>query len=532
MRIPFKPLLTLLCISGCIAPAISSAAMNNDEAAQLNSLESQVNNLQQEIKVLKKHRPTKSVQVDRIPIHHPTYAHRLASDAVADQMAQNTHSTPVSTLSGKDVSKLISSQEEYLPFDLDVPGQAFVSTGPYVGVPIQFAGSDLIINSPSVNTDLQLLNIRSEISKQLTAMGGELFKEPYHSHLLLSGLVEAQAYHNDMAGPANDGEPSSNIDLSAVNLDAFFLGPSEWTLGFIEFAYDNSPPSGSVFTSTSNYTVYNSRMLVNKAFITIGDLSKSPFYGTIGQYYVPFGTFSSFMVSDPLTKDLGRTKARAIEIGFQPQITDTFYGSIFAFRGDAHATTIDKINNGGVNLGYKFDAGFLSGNIGGGWLSNIADSAGLQVGNNFQQYEQLVHRVAAWDARANINFGPHIDFVGEYIVSATNFNKTDMSYNGHGATPKALDLEGAYSFDAWGRPNSIGLAYDKSQEALAMGLPSARYALVFATSIWRNTLQSLEVRHDREYSSGDTATTANNGVNTNHIGSSDNAVTAQFDYFF
>lgn len=531
MKILFKPLLTALCISGCIAPAISMAAVTSDPS-QANAVDAKDNT--QVVKRTKKHHHyTRTVvTANHVAITHPTFAHRLASDAVADKNAQNMHSTPVSTLTGKDIVSLISSEREYLPFDLDVPGQAFVSTGPYVGVPIQFAGSDLVINSPSVNTDLQLLNIRSEISKQLTAMGGEIFKEPYHSHLLLSGLVEAQAQYNNFAGPANDGAPSTNIDVTSVNLDAFFLGPSEWTLGFVEFAYDNSPPIYSPFESTSNYTVYNSRMYVNKAFITIGDLQKSPIYGTIGQYYVPFGTYSSFMVSDPLTKDLARTKARAIELGYQPQVTDTFYGSIFAFRGDSHATTIDKINNGGINVGYKFDAGNLSGNIGGGWLANIADSGGMQIGNNFQTYEQLVHRVTAYDVRANLNFGPHIDFVGEYIVATQNFNMTDMSYNGHGAKPTALDLEAAYSFNAFDRPNSIGIAYDKSQQALAMGLPSARYAIVMATSIWRNTLQSLEIRHDREYSSGDTGTSANNSPITIHTGSSDNAVTAQFDYYF
>lgn len=511
MRSQLKPFVATLCLAGLASPVF--AAVTSDEA-QIKKLETAVASLQQQVKALKKNRVT------------------VASSSNGASANGNGNGNGAKQ-NHRLLTELIEEEKEYLPFDLDVPGQAFVSTGPYVGVPIQFAGSNLVINSPSVNTDAQLLGIRKKIVEQLHIMRGDIVQEPYHSHLLLSGVVEGQAGYTNIGGSPS----TTDIDVTNVSLDAFFLGPSNWTLGFIEFSYDAANPS-----STNFYRVSNSRVYVNKAFITLGDFSITPWYGTLGQTYVPFGTYSSVMISDPLTKLITRTKARFAELGFQQQGGNAFYGAAYIFRGDSHANSVAKVNNGGVNAGYKYDYGFFHGNVGGGLIASIADSAGMQTGNGFRFYEQIVHRVPGLNLRGIFSFGEHVDILAEYVGATTRFNPNDMSFNGGGAKPWAMDAEAAYSFMMLdNKPTSIGIGVSKSSQALSLGIPMNRYSMVMNTSLWRNTLQSIELRHDMNYSANSTGNGPTGAATTpgactasacTATGKGDNAITAQFDYYF
>ena len=426
-----------------------------------------------------------------------------------------------------------------LPIDVTVPGQSFVSSGPYIGVPLTFSGTDLIINSPSVNEDVALLNIRKAIHQRLSLLGRG--GESDHAHLLLSGIVEAQAIYRD----PGQGPTSSDIDLTDAELDGYILGPSNWTSALFAFTYDNNIGSqeGSL---SSNSRVMNSRLFVSKAFIVIGNFDKSPMYGTIGQMYVPFGVYSTNMISSPLTKILGRTLERAFLIGFQQQGANSVYGAGYVFKGETYSGSTSRLNNGGVNLGYRYAYGKISGNFGGGIIANIADSAGMQFNGNPEPYfggfgatnnfgsEFVAKRVPALNLHGLFSVGSHVDLLMEYVGALTSFSVENLTYDSHAAKPRALTLEAAYSFTAFDRPSSVALGYGRTRDALAVGLALQRYQAVFNTSWWKDTLQSIEFRHDQNYAESAYATGSGTAVTQliHGAGKSDNMVTAQFDIYF
>lgn len=447
----------------------------------------------------------------------------------------------------------------YLPVDLDVPGQSFVSSGPYIGVPLEFAGGYLIVNTPSVNEDILLLNIDKSIDQRLKALGRPTGKA-LGSHILLSGLVEAQALGRGGSGTSG----GSDIDLTSVNLDAYIMGPSSWTSAFFEFAYDNNigTQTGG-FSSTDR--VLNSRVFLTKGFIILGDFTQSPFYASLGQMYVPFGVYSTTMVSSPLTRILARTLARPLVVGYKSQDANSLLLTGYIFSGPAKINGTNHINNGGINVSYSFKQEKYTAVIGGGVISNIADSLGMQfTGNNtnnpplfggfggpIETYvpggatnipssdvlqiatgsEDLVHRVPAYDFNLKFSLGENWQMIAEYILASTSFNNQDLQFNDHGAKPQAANLEIVYNIPWITYPTSISGSYQLSEDALAIGLPAKRYSLTANTSFWRNTLQSLELRRDINYGKSDTSTGSGvTGPSGN--GGFANVITLQFQYYF
>jgi len=422
----------------------------------------------------------------------------------------------------KSVSESSSSYSAF-----NDPGNVYI--GHYVGVLPAFDGSNLIINNPGINNDLALLKIRQAEAKAYQASGQTYDDNP---KLILSGAVEGTATYTT---PYNNTSAGTTFDLSSAEIDTFIEG-NRWVSGFMTFTYD----SGSNGEANA---VNNSEVELGQGFVTIGDLTTTPIYGSFGQMYMPFGRYSNYMISSASTKTLGRIQARGINLGYRPDNGEISpFAAIYGYQGsteiDGNQASNDDMEDYGANLGINFNHGDYSATLGTSYTSNIASSSGLQgdgsEGSGFSQSnssEDLATRVPGVDVNAMFGYTDYT-FLAEYVTATKEFDQNDLSYNGHGAQPSAIDLQFAYAFTLW-RPSYVAFDYGQSWQALSLGVPRKNYGVVYSTSIWRNTALTFEIMHNIGYSSTDTAEldgqpTANNASQ----GESYNTANLRFDLYF
>jgi hypothetical protein len=437
-------------------------------------------------------------------------------------------------------SKLIAQNKRSIATENKVQGDlgqrsligTYVVTGPAVGMPSDYRGWDLIVNSPNINEDYQLLQRSQQERNALAAKG---YTETAFPHVVLSGNVEGQASYTD---PYTSGY-TSDVNLTAAELDTF-VEVDPWVNGFMSYVYDDSA------TAAEPSRIDNSRLYVDKAFITIGNLNQSPFYGSIGQMYVPFGRYTHITIDDPLTELVGRVKARAISAGFHPNGGNAPYAEVYGFRGNTSYGTPGRADKYGVDGGYQFNVSSLSGDVGASYVSSIGDSQGMLdnggAANTFTGFDavnsSLIHRVPGVDAYTSMSYGSFWA-IAEYLTATSEFASQDMSYNGTGAKPTAGQVEGIYTIQQWGRPVSFDLSYSQTRQALAMDLPKTRYMAAIQTAITHDVLVELGYRRDQMYSSGTTATgrtssttSAAPDVVPTDLGKHANVVAAQLDIYF
>ncbi|MCL5260493.1 MAG: LbtU family siderophore porin, partial [Gammaproteobacteria bacterium] len=273
---------------------------------------------------------------------------------------------------------------------------------------------------------------------------------------------------------------------------------NNWATAVMIFTYDNNRVANLPL-------VTNSRVQISRGFVTLGDLNKFPMYLTVGQMYVPFGNYGSYMVNNPPTYYLAKTKERAALLGFAKY---GIYASVYGYKGEVTTfKTQDASRYLGVNVGYKFSKDKFSADVAFGYIGDIAESAGMQSVFTNAAYgvnDALQHTVGGASARVKLGLD-RFTLIGEYESAVRSFAAQDMTFNHKGAVPKALETELVYSFPILGKPNNIGIGYGRSWESLALSIPEQDYFAVFSTSIFRSTIESIEFRHDINYKSTDTS---------------------------
>jgi hypothetical protein len=505
---------------------------------QTKVLQAQLNRLQHRLVTQEKNKqPNSSQQTKRTPI---TQKQRIVMHRVkrlpATRHSQKKRGTLLEThLTAYTPNKANPESFGFYPTALVAKDKILtyiagtpVVSAPYLGDRPAFDGSDYIVNISSINRDIRLMQQRRRLYRAYSQLG---YPTPEVPILAFSGKVEPIASINS---PYN-GNTNGDLTLGSGELD-LAASINKYVEAYMSIAYDESPPDVGP-------RVTNSAFNLNMGFVNIGNLDRTPFYFTAGQLFVPFGRYSSAMISAPLPMNLARTKSRPVIFGYKSQKDTGVFAAVYGFRSD---TTLGRSGIGGANLGYIFGLNGVTGEVGASYISSIDDAAGMQttgsqVGTTFGGFGSFangnedVRKTQAFGAHTTISY-ERFNLALEWITATEAFRTQDLSFNGYGAKPTAGQAELGMTFKLFDRPASLGAGYQWTTQALALNLPQQRYIGVFNISIWKDTVESLEYRHDIDYS---VYTYANGaapigGYNQNTLGTgrSSDTVSAQIGVYF
>ncbi len=366
-----------------------------------------------------------------------------------------------------------------------------VVTSPALGVRRSADNAkDLMVNLPSINEDLVLLKLRQKMDNYATEHGIPIPERPI---IAVSGYVEGKVEYKQKYQRTK----RTDVDLSGAELDVIGEA-SPWATAAMIVTYNNSNPDDI-------NRVKDSKIKLDRGFLTIGQLNKFPLYLTVGQVFAPFGTYSSYMLTDTSTKKIGRVKDRMLIAGYS--VGDT-WGSVnaqvYGFPGETKVADHNFFQHTGFNLSYEYLLEKFNFSLGASIIGNIAESEGMQdnVFAKTDGTESITSKVCGLDVRAKVGYDM-FTLLAEYTGATKKFDAADLSFNSQGAKPRAFNIEGAVEFNIYGKPNTFAIGYGRTWQALALNLPKHDLFAMYNVSLIKNTILSFEYRHDINYNWGD-----------------------------
>ena len=306
----------------------------------------------------------------------------------------------------------------------------------------------------------------------------------WFSKIEIGGVAEVEAAYND----PDEGDSTSDIVLATAELGVA-AQVNDWISAETTLLFEED----------------DTDLEVDVAVITIAPPEGSWFIQS-GLMYEPFGTFETNLISDPLTLEIAETRESSILAGIEK---NGFTSGVYIFNGDLSEDGDSDIDNFGVFAGYALEnesGSTFTINV--GYINDIGDSDTLQdvIQENIDaavvDYSDYVGGISI---DAMYNYGP-FNVVAEYISATDNFEAEELPFNTGGAKPEAFNLEVGYSFNVGSVPMTAALAYQGTDDAVALELPEERIIGGLSAEIFDATSLSFEWAHDDDYSSSDGGT--------------------------
>ncbi len=356
-----------------------------------------------------------------------------------------------------------------------------IGLGRYFGIAASLDGSELIVNTPSINKDLAILLQKQYILQH----DGKNFLDN-NPIVQLSGNVEARLIH--------DGSLSSQenqIELTNAEFDI-----SAWTMravtGYIKIA-----PNTDRWIPTNDISVNHWSLtdIVPLAFINVGDLDQSPVFFTAGQIYAPFGAFSTnFSTTSSLNKAMGRILTRALKLGYyNPKLCNN-RGTLYVTAAIHNGPKMSDLKHFAGTVEYKHKIDKFSAKVYGSYTNHLEDAQGIASFLGQSSGDQ----VNGVDAGVKLGFGPFSGLF-EYTAAVEKFGADSSTLNGK--KPYAIAAEAAYDTNILDRPFEVAIGYSKSYQASDISSVEHQYGANLKWVLFRYLVLTGEYMRKHNYDS-------------------------------
>ena len=210
---------------------------------------------------------------------------------------------------------------------------------------------------------------------------------------------------------------------------------------------------------------------LDTGYVILGGTETLPLSLSAGKMYVPFGAFNSYMVSDPLTLELGETRETAVELSYD---ADLFLVRLGGFSGELESAS--RIENGVAALDFYPVDGLT---LGGSFITDIGEGSGYVDDLN----EALADK-GSYDRSAGINAHLLLELGSatvavEYLGAVDDMIWTDAQGMETAARPETWNADFSYDFnDAW----TGAVRYEGSREFIPDEMPEHQYG---GTMAWQ-----------------------------------------------
>ncbi|MET0026341.1 MAG: LbtU family siderophore porin [Candidatus Thiodiazotropha sp.] len=292
--------------------------------------------------------------------------------------------------------------------------------------------------------------------------------ESFADRLVFNGVMEVEA---QQISP-DEGDNSSDLYLATLELGVA-ARVNDWTSAEIVLLYeDDGTHSGDISVDTG--------------MVVIADPQDS-WYLVAGQYALPFGNFSTNLLSDPLTLEAAETYDVALEAGYEMSGASL---AVYVFKGDQQ----DEISNGGVRLGYSLEHDDLALSTSFGWINDLSESDSV-----VDEGSAALNKAPAWSLFAQLDWGA-FTLIGEYLAATEAldvYSTTDK--------PSFYNLEAAYHFEVVHTPMTFAVGWQASDEArnYAGGMDENRTLAALSAGLAESVDFTLEVARSEDYDGAD-----------------------------